>query len=84
MKNSVKHLLSLLVMVSFLMVGLLAGIHMGDSVARSHDGPYNGWVCPENDNSSGQCEQNENQTTCTWGSGGCTNGNANPRPGDNL
>lgn len=65
MKTYIKNLLSILVLASFLFLGLVAG--NGTALAFNE---YNGWVCPEENNNSGQCEQNYNVTDCTWKAGG--------------
>ncbi|TVR19725.1 MAG: hypothetical protein EA391_00195 [Balneolaceae bacterium] len=70
MKTYIKNLLSITLLTSFLLLGLVAG----NSTAIAFDeGPYNGFVCPDDDDKIGICDPNHNATTCTWGPGGiCT------------
>ncbi len=76
MKTYVKNLLSMLVLASFLLLGLVEG----NGTAEAYSDPYYGWVCPDDQYSNpGQCDPNQNATTCTWGPSGCENGA--PKPG---
>lgn len=59
------YLLSVIVIASFLIIGL----EVGKNVAfASDDWPTNGYVCGSED---GMCDRNWNNTECTWSSNGC-------------
>ncbi len=65
MKPIIKYLLSIIVMLSFLIVGVEVG---KSAVMVTSDDDPNGWICTD---TPGECDDNENVTCCTWGPNGC-------------
>lgn len=75
MKKPAKYFIALL----FLIGSLLLGLEASNNLALAFDDPPNGYVCPEDqsDENRGICEDNDNQTICSWGPGGCVTSPAN-------